>query len=134
MLWLQINRLTTLPKEIGNLTNLTNLSLSNNELVTLPKEIGNLTKLEILNLQDNQLTTLSHTIGNLKNLKSLNILNNTNLTILPNEVEKLQNLESFYIDDSLWSISIRRFFSREYRFCVFYKNVIRGYRISGFTQ
>jgi len=38
-------QLTELPKEIGNLTNLTELNLTGNELTELPKEIGNLTNL-----------------------------------------------------------------------------------------
>jgi len=48
------NQLTTLPKEIGNLTNLPSLNLSYNKLTTLPKEIGQLTNLTRLYLGDNK--------------------------------------------------------------------------------
>ena len=59
--WLQLigswnYQLTELPKEIGNLVNLTELRLSNNQLTKLPKEIGNLVNLDTLHLEGNQLT------------------------------------------------------------------------------
>ena len=47
------NQLTTLLKEIGDLTNLTYLNLEYNKLTTLPKEIGNLTSLKELYLGGN---------------------------------------------------------------------------------
>ena len=46
----------SIPSEIGNLTNLTELNLYGNQLTgSIPSEIGNLTKLEYLFLNDNQL-------------------------------------------------------------------------------
>jgi len=47
------NNLTSLPIEIGNLTNLTWLWLSGNQLTELPAEIGKLTNLTWLWLSDN---------------------------------------------------------------------------------
>ena len=44
------NKLTSLPKEIGQLANLTSLSLDDNQLINLPKEIGQLTDLTSLKL------------------------------------------------------------------------------------
>ena len=61
--WLQLigswnYQLTELPKEIGNLVNLTRLNLYGNQLIELPKEIGNLVNLTWLYLVNNQLTEL----------------------------------------------------------------------------
>jgi len=50
--------LSSLPPEIGNLTKLTWLKLSENNLSSLPPEIGNLTNLFQLYLQNNQLSSL----------------------------------------------------------------------------
>jgi hypothetical protein len=52
------NQLTgSIPPEIGNLTNLTELYLFNNQLTgSIPSEIGNLTNLTKLMLSDNQLS------------------------------------------------------------------------------
>ncbi|WP_428841815.1 leucine-rich repeat domain-containing protein [Leptospira santarosai] len=47
------NKLTTLPKEIGNLQNLQELNLNSNQFTTLPEEIGNLQKLQTLYLGGN---------------------------------------------------------------------------------
>jgi len=44
--WLIYNsELTSLPNEIGNLTQLTYLDLSNNQLISIPIQIGNLTQI-----------------------------------------------------------------------------------------
>ena len=57
-MYLDRNQLTgEIPSEIGNLTNLTRLSLNRNQLTgSIPPEIGNLTNLTLLSLYDNQLT------------------------------------------------------------------------------
>ncbi|MED6270687.1 hypothetical protein CHARACLAT_012983 [Characodon lateralis] len=47
------NQLTTLPRGIGHLTNLTHLGLGENLLQQLPEEIGTLENLEELYLNDN---------------------------------------------------------------------------------
>ena len=49
------DRLTALPHEIVELTNLTTLSLSDNQLTTLPPEISELTNLTKIKLGGNQL-------------------------------------------------------------------------------
>ena len=88
---LSINKLTKLPKEIGNLTQLIELYLTNNKLTKLPKEIGNLTQLTYLDLSDNELTELPKEIGNLLQLIAL-YLHNNNLTELPKEIGNLTQL------------------------------------------
>lgn len=55
--------LTTLPAEIGQLTNLQRLDLHHNQLITLPAELGELTNLKTLILLQNKLTALPAEIG-----------------------------------------------------------------------
>ena len=88
-----------MPPEIGNLTNLTTLSLRNNQLSRLPPEIGNLTNLTELNLGRNQLSSLPAEIGNLTNLTRLYLYDNQ-LSSLPEEIGNLTNLTLLYIDDN----------------------------------
>ena len=79
------NLLTTLPESIGGLTALTSLDLSGNRLNTLPEQIGNLTALTNLYLSGNRLTTLPEQIGNLTALTLL-YLGFNRLISLPNSI------------------------------------------------
>jgi internalin A len=85
--------LTTLPLEVFQLTNLTNLSLSGNRLTALPPEIAQLTNLQSLSLNENQLTAVPSEVIQLINLQSLYMLGNQ-LTALPPEITQLTNLQS----------------------------------------
>ncbi|MEH2043073.1 leucine-rich repeat domain-containing protein [Nostoc sp.] len=91
--------LTTLPAEIGQLSNLIGLDLSKNQLTTLPAEIGQLSNLDWLLLSDNQLTTLPAEIGQLINLSKL-ILSNNQLTTLPAEISQLSNLSKLILSNN----------------------------------
>ncbi len=92
-LTLHNNKLPNLPNDIGNLTKLTELTLNNNLLESLPNGIGNLTLLTELNLKENQLTTIPITIGALTGLTVLKI-NSNKLNSLPDELGNLVNLET----------------------------------------
>jgi Leucine-rich repeat (LRR) protein len=94
---LENNNLTSLPPEIGNLTNLKWLHLNNNNLTSLPPEIGNLSNLKYLYLYINNLTSLPPEIGNLTNLEVLDFADN-NLAYLPKEIGNLSHLEELELD------------------------------------
>lgn len=85
-------QLTKVSPEIGKLSNLQILKLSNNQLTQLPPEIGNLNKLKMLDLSWNQFYQFPTPILKLKNLESLYLVGN-NITCLPPEVGELTNLE-----------------------------------------
>lgn len=87
--------ITELPSEIGKLSSLQYLILSDNELSTLPSEIGNLSSLRSLALYRNQLTSLPPEIGNLSGLMFLYLLGNQ-LQTIPPEIGSLGNL--VYLD------------------------------------
>ncbi|MFN9059471.1 MAG: hypothetical protein ACK5WL_05580, partial [Pseudanabaena sp.] len=57
--------ITSLPPEIGNLRNITELDLSYNQQTTLPTEISNLKSLVRLDLRGNSIDAAS--LNNLKN-------------------------------------------------------------------
>ncbi len=82
-----------LPKEIGNLRNLTLLNLSCNELTELPKEIGNLTNLTELDLSGNQLTELPKEIRNLTNLTELTLELNSDLILTYEQKKWIKGLK-----------------------------------------
>ena len=109
-LHIEVEDLTEIPKEIGNLTNLVALSIIGcHNLKELPKEIGNLTKLGcngdsryggILYIQDcHNLEELPKEIGNLSNLTGLEIGGCPNLKELPKEIGNLSNLTYLTIED-----------------------------------
>lgn len=88
--------LTMLPPEIGQLTKLSLLDISNNQLSTLPPQIGQLTKLTLLDLSNNQLSKLPPQIGQFTELTLLYLYNNQ-LSTLPPEIGKLTALNTLYI-------------------------------------
>ncbi|QKQ73750.1 COR domain-containing protein [Nostoc sp. TCL240-02] len=85
--------LTTLPAEIGQLTDLQTLNLRSNQLSSLPPEFGQLTNLQTLNLDSNRLSSLPPEFGQLTNLQSLH-LDLNQLSSLPSEFFQLTNLQT----------------------------------------
>ena len=85
------SQLTTLPPEIGLLTNATELHLNNGRFTTLPPEIGKLTKLDYLDMGDNLITSLPPEIGKLTSLTEW-YLYDSKLTALPPEISELASL------------------------------------------
>jgi hypothetical protein len=87
-----------IPKSIGRFKNLNALALQN-IVKSLPSEIGNLTELSFLSLPDNKnLVELPESIGNLDSLSFINLRgSNPNIKIPENLSEKLVDQgDNFY--------------------------------------
>jgi Leucine-rich repeat (LRR) protein len=95
-----IDKLTTLPKEIGNLINLQELDISYNKVKIIPKEIGNLINLQNLLMSRNKLKTLPKEIVNLINLQYL-FLDINKLKTLPIEIINIRNAEVYYYSNPI---------------------------------
>jgi Leucine-rich repeat (LRR) protein len=89
----------SLPPELGNLTNLTDLHMWSNQLSdSIPSELGNLTNLLYLDLWENQLSgSLPPELGNLTKLSDLNLSENRLSGSLPPELSNLTNLIWMYL-------------------------------------
>ena len=96
---LRRNQLSQLPPEIGQLTNLSDLVLFSNQLSQLPPEIGQLTNLSDLVLSYNQLRQLPPEIGQLTNLSDLDLSSNQ-LSQLPSEIGQLIHLTDLVLEDN----------------------------------
>ena len=98
-LWPKINKLTALPTEIGQLNNLILFEVGGNPLTTFPPELGQLSNLIELYFYESELTALSSEIGQLTNLKNLSLYDNR-LTELPPEIGQLANLTMLGLSDN----------------------------------
>jgi len=65
------NKITSIPSEIGFLTNLNSLDFYSNEIKALPSEIGLLTNLKSLHFFNNEIKALPSEIGSMTALTSL---------------------------------------------------------------
>jgi hypothetical protein len=92
--------LTTLPPEIGKLSQLRELYLYNNQITILPPEIGNLSRLQVLYLLHNQIKIVPPEIGNLNQLHELSLRNNQ-ITTLPPEIGNLKKLRELWLDKNV---------------------------------
>ncbi|KAM9007568.1 DISP complex protein LRCH3 isoform 4-T4 [Ara ararauna] len=81
------NQLSTLPVHLCSLP-LKVLIASNNKLVSIPEEIGQLRQLTELDVSCNEIQTIPPQIGNLESLRDLNVRRN-NLVLLPEELAEL---------------------------------------------
>ena len=92
---LSYNQLNSLPLEISQLSNLTELVLHNNQLSSLLPEIRQLSNLTELYLSCNQLNSLPPEISQLSNLTELFLSNNPQLTSPPPEIVE-QGIEAIF--------------------------------------
>mmetsp|Transcript_40733 Transcript_40733/g.65411 ORF Transcript_40733/g.65411 Transcript_40733/m.65411 type:complete len:502 (-) Transcript_40733:34-1539(-) len=115
------NALTTLPEELGKLTNLKVLEVARNQLGDLPESFSNLKQLELLDLSynklksteklegistlatinvcGNELTELDLDYSNLGRLHDL-IASHNQITQLPDEIGELARLENLTLDNN----------------------------------
>ena len=70
------NKLKSIPVDVIKLSRLKLLWLGNNKLQSVPNEVGQLTGLEALSLDQNELEMLPITLGRLSNLKELRVEKN----------------------------------------------------------
>ncbi len=75
----------SLPPEIGHLTNLQTLALSENSLQSLPDKLANLRQLKVLDLRHNRLSEVSKQPGH-------QIVNNRVPTVSFTEITSLLNI------------------------------------------
>eukprot|EP01111_Echinosteliopsis_oligospora_P010652 TRINITY_DN3372_c0_g1_i2.p1 TRINITY_DN3372_c0_g1~~TRINITY_DN3372_c0_g1_i2.p1 ORF type:complete len:497 (-),score=80.20 TRINITY_DN3372_c0_g1_i2:120-1610(-) len=91
------NKLKQVPSSIGELTQLTELSIgSNKEITTLPPSLGHLQHLTILKLGNCRISVIPQAIGQLHNLKDLQLQDNT-IEDLPSFLWELSSLEMLNI-------------------------------------
>ena len=70
------NRITFIPKELGDLFQLRDFNCACNEIDALPKSIGKLVKLRTVKANGNKLTAVPDTIGGCKSLQTLHLSEN----------------------------------------------------------
>eukprot|EP01095_Lingulamoeba_sp_RSL-Kostka_P013073 TRINITY_DN530_c1_g1_i1.p1 TRINITY_DN530_c1_g1~~TRINITY_DN530_c1_g1_i1.p1 ORF type:complete len:245 (-),score=38.15 TRINITY_DN530_c1_g1_i1:133-867(-) len=97
---LQMNKIEEIPEEVGMLTNLKILILSDNKIKNegIPESLGNLTKLDILSLS-NQLTYIPECICDFIFLDELNLSRNDfSEAEFPDELTNLKYLKYLNLD------------------------------------
>lgn len=91
--------LGTLPKCIGEMTNLKVVGLINNEITAIPDEFYNLKDLSYFLCMYNKLDILPDKFDRLMKLEYI-VIDSTNLTKIPPTIFKLKNLVHFQFTDS----------------------------------
>jgi internalin A len=84
--------LSALPEELGQLTQLQQLDVSDNQLSALPEALDQLTQLRLLNVSINQLGALPESLGQLTQLQQLDVGGNR-LSALPESLGQLTQLQ-----------------------------------------
>lgn len=98
----RISGFTSMPSEIGFLTQLTRLHIDSNMLTgTLPSTLGNLVNLKYLSISRNKFTgTIPSTLGNLVQLTHLQMDSNTFTGTVPSSYGNLVQLTNLYVFDN----------------------------------
>ncbi|KAI8334257.1 hypothetical protein BC941DRAFT_432491 [Chlamydoabsidia padenii] len=91
------NQLSDLPSSIGQLKQLQVLTISRNQLIHLPDTLRYLTRLEELDVSHNQLGSIPSDVAGMKQLVTLDLTHNP-LTVLPAEITQLAKLRQLRLD------------------------------------
>ena len=97
VLWIQNNRLKSVPNEIGELVNLQHLNAGHNQIRTISHRLFSLTKLKSLWLNNNDIACIPHHIAGLVGLETLDLQHNC-LKQLPTCLESLPRLKVLKLD------------------------------------
>jgi len=97
-LTLQYDSITSIPEELGSLTNLRILNLSGNSFSVVPESLIRLQKLETLLLGRTEITKVPGFLSELKNLKTL-ALDETKISFTEEDVEILSRIPHLEILD-----------------------------------
>ena len=98
-LWASHNHFISLPPEIGQLTNLTELFLHHNQLDIIPTRLCTLNNLRLLWLNNNKITSVPYEIVQLKSLARLHLDNNL-ISVFPDHLCQLTSLEILYLNNN----------------------------------
>jgi Leucine-rich repeat (LRR) protein len=88
------NKISEIPKEIGQLINLRHFNCSGNKISEIPKEIGQLINLQYFGCYNNKISEIPKEIGQLINLQYFDCYNNK-ISEIPKEIGQLINLQYF---------------------------------------
>eukprot|EP00053_Salpingoeca_punica_P019261 m.193614 g.193614 ORF g.193614 m.193614 type:complete len:1373 (+) comp17602_c1_seq5:88-4206(+) len=88
-----------LPPGLHELTNLTDLDLSENDIAELPEALTQLPALRRLNMGDNKIATLPQSVRNWTNLESLNLSRNS-LTAIPEDLCHVVTLRRLFVNSN----------------------------------
>jgi Leucine-rich repeat (LRR) protein len=94
------NQLTTLPPDMGDLSNLKTLWLDDNHLADFPIVLCSIKSLEELRMSGNQLHFIPQSINALSNLKTL-ALDNNKIEDFPMGILELPHLENLWLRQNL---------------------------------
>lgn len=91
-------KLKVFPPSLARLKKLKKLSLAKNIITEIPAFIGELESLEELDLSGCNIETISDAIGKLKKLRILNLNSNHNLSVFPEVMSELTELQVLKMD------------------------------------